>query len=114
MSRDSLSIRPGTVNFLALGAVARGGRMHGFEILKWIQDSSDGELLVEEGALYPALHKLEKRRWLTSQWSVSPKGRRAKYYEITAAGRASLSEQSRDWERFVAAVGRVVVLADES
>ena len=108
MARDSLSILPGTVEFLALGALARGGRMHGFEILGWIEQTSDGDLLVEEGALYPALHRMEKRKWLRADWAVSPKGRRAKYYEITAAGRAALVEVSRDWDRYVAAVGKVV------
>lgn len=85
MASSSLSIVPGTVGFLALGALARGGRMHGFELLRWIQETTDGELLVEEGALYPALHRMEKRGWLTAQWAISEKGRRAKYYSVTAA-----------------------------
>lgn len=108
MSRQSLPILPGTVEFLALGALARGGRMHGFEILGWIERRSEGDLLVEEGALYPALHRMEKRRWLKAHWAVSPKGRRAKYYEITTAGREALTQVSRDWDRYVTAVGRVV------
>jgi transcriptional regulator len=108
MSRSSLPILPGTVEFLALGALARGGRMHGFEVLRWIGETSDGELLVEEGALYPALHRLEKRRLLRADWAVSEKGRRAKYYEVTAAGRKALASEVHAWERYVAAVGRVV------
>ncbi len=108
MSRHSLPILPGTVEFLALGALARGRRMHGFEVLAWIERTSEGDLLVEEGALYPALHRMEKRKWLKSQWAVSPKGRRAKYYEITAAGSEALTQVSRDWDRYVAAVGKVV------
>ena len=108
MTRDSLSILPGTVEFLALGALARGGRMHGFEILEWIAKTSDGDLLLEEGALYPALHRMNVRRWLRGEWAVSPKGRRARYYEITAAGRKALLETSRDWERYVSAVDKVV------
>lgn len=108
MSRTSLPILPGTVEFLALGALVRGGRMHGFEVLRWIGDASEGDLLVEEGALYPALHRLEKRGLLTADWAVSDKGRRAKYYEVTAAGHAALSTETVAWGRYVAAVGKVV------
>lgn len=108
MSRTSLPILPGTVEFLALGALARGGRMHGFEVLRWIGDTSDGDLLVEEGALYPALHRLEKRGLLRAEWAVSGKGRRARYYEVTPAGREALSAETRRWDRYVAAVGKVV------
>ncbi|HZD04447.1 MAG TPA: PadR family transcriptional regulator [Longimicrobiales bacterium] len=108
MTRSSLSILPGTVEFLALGALCRGGRMHGFEVLRWIEDTSDGELLVEEGALYPALHRMEKRGWLRSEWGVSEKGRRARYYEVTARGREGFADAGREWGRYVDAVGRVV------
>jgi transcriptional regulator len=105
---DSLSILPGTVAFLALGALARGGRMHGFEVARWISERSDGDLLVEEGALYPALHRLEKRGWLKADWAVSEKGRRAKYYTVTARGRQALGSERSEWQRYVAAVGKVV------
>ena len=108
MTSRSLSIVPGTVEFLALGSLARGGRMHGFEILRWIRDTSDGDLLVEEGALYPALHRLEKRGGLRSEWATSEKGRRARYYTVTASGRAMLVEVGRDWGRYVTAVAKVV------
>lgn len=108
MTRDSLAILPGTVGFLALGALARGGRMHGFEVLDWIERTSGGELLVEEGALYPALHRMEKRGWLRADWAVSPKGRRAKYYRITAAGHAAFASSTKEWQRYVAAVASVV------
>lgn len=105
---DSLSILPGTVAFLALAALARGGQMHGFELVRWIGQESDGDLLVEEGALYPALHRMEKRGWLRAKWAVSEKGRRAKYYTITARGRTALRSERAEWSRYVAAVGRVV------
>ena len=108
MPRTSLPILPGTVEFLTLGALVRGGRMHGFEVLRWIGDTSEGDLLVEEGALYPALHRLEKRGLLRADWAVSKKGRRAKYYEVTTAGRDALSSETRQWDRYVAAVGKVV------
>ena len=108
MARTSLSILPGTVEFLALGALVRGGRMYGFEVLRWIGEASLGDLLVEEGALYPALHRLEKRGLLSSRWAVSEKGRRAKYYKATSKGRAALAKETREWGRYVKAVGRVV------
>ena len=82
--------------------------MHGFEILRWIAERSEGDLLVEEGALYPALHRMEKRGWLEAQWAVSEKGRRAKYYALTAGGRRAMRRESRNWSRYVRAVSKVV------
>ena len=108
MKRKSLAIRPGTVDLLALGALARGGEMHGFQVLSWIEERSDGALLVEEGALYPSLHRMEKRGWLTARWAVSEKGRRAKYYTITRAGRRAVMVESKDWGRYVEAVEKIV------
>jgi transcriptional regulator len=82
--------------------------MHGFELLRWIEEASNGSLLLEEGALYPALHRLEKRGWLEAEWAVSEKGRRAKYYSLTARGRRAFSSEARAWDRYVQAVARVV------
>jgi DNA-binding PadR family transcriptional regulator len=82
--------------------------MHGFELVRWIDRESDGDLLVEEGALYPALHRLERRGWLKATWAVSEKGRRAKYYTITARGREALGGECAEWSRYVTAVGKVV------
>ena len=110
MTRSSLPILPGTVEFLSLGALARGGRMHGFEVLRWIGETTAGELLPEEGGLYPALHRMEKRGWLRGAWGISEKGRRARYYEITALGRRSLANSTREWDRYVRAVGKVVTM----
>lgn len=103
-----LSILPGTVSFMALSAIARAGPAHGFQILRWIRETSSGELLVEEGALYPALHRMEEKGWLTSSWSVSEKGRRAKYYAITSPGRKALAREAAEWARYVAAVDRIL------
>ena len=86
----ALSIVPGTVSFLVLNALARGGPLHGFAILRWIEEASEGDLLIEEGALYPAVHQMEADGWLTSDWAISEKGRRAKYYAITSAGERAL------------------------
>jgi DNA-binding PadR family transcriptional regulator len=112
VKRASLSTLPGTVEFLALGAIEQAGRTHGFEVLRWISDVTSGELLPEEGALYPALHRMERRKWLRGSWGISEKGRRAKYYEITTRGRAALAKATRAWSRYVAAVGKVVPVED--
>ena len=110
MADPTLPIVPGTVEYLALAALARGGTMHGFRVLEWIEETSGGELLLEEGALYPALHRMEKRGWLTSEWKTSEKGRRARYYAITAKGRTALTQETRGWERYVSAVAKVAGL----
>jgi transcriptional regulator len=107
MADETLPILPGTVEYLALAALARGGRMHGFRVLQWIEETSAGALLLEEGALYPALHRMEKRGWLDSEWQTSEKGRRARYYQITAKGRAALKHETRSWDRYVSAVAKV-------
>ena len=103
----SLPIVRGTVSFLALAALARGGRMHGFQGLRWIQQSSDGDLLIEEGALYPTLHRMEKQGWIEADWAVSEKGRRAKYYSLTKAGERALSQETTAWSKYVDAVAKV-------
>lgn len=97
----------GTLDILVLQAVT-AGPLHGYAIGKRLRDRSDGVLNVEEGALYPALHRLEKQGWLEAEWAVSEKGRRAKYYVLTADGRQAFLRESRDWDRYVDAVGRVV------
>ena len=114
MSEDSLSVLRGTLEFLALRTLARGGKMHGFQILDWIHSNTDEELQVEEGALYPALHRMEKRGWLDSSWGVSEKGRRAKYYRLTGDGRQALSVEERRWERYVEAVERLAEATEEA
>lgn len=96
------------MELLALGAIARGGTMHGFEVVRWIDQTSGGDLLVEEGALYPALHRMEKRGWLESEWAISDRGRRAKYYSVTRRGERALAKVDEEWRRYVAAVGKVV------
>jgi PadR family transcriptional regulator PadR len=102
-----LSIVPGTVSYLVLAAVARGGPLHGFAILRWIERAS-------EGALYPALHQMEADGWLVSDWAVSEKGRRAKYYDITTAGEKALRRRSKEWTRYIAAVRRVATAGSDT
>jgi len=81
--------------------------MHGFQILEWLHRATREELQVEEGALYPALHRMEKRGWLAARWATSERGRRAKYYRLTAAGRRALAQEEERWARYVTAVARI-------
>jgi PadR family transcriptional regulator PadR len=97
----------GTLDMLVLKALARGPR-HGYDVTEFIQSHSDDVLRVEEGALYPALHRLEIRGLLASEWGVSANNRRAKYYRLTAAGRKQLAQESSHWARLSAAVARVM------
>lgn len=81
---------------------------HGYAIAEWIGQATDEALLVEEGTLYPALHRMERRRWIESTWGVSENNRRAKYYDLTAAGRKKLQERSTAWRRHTEAVARAL------
>lgn len=107
MGRDGLQLLKGTLELLVLQSLAGGREMHGFEILDWIGEGSGQELLVEEGALYPALHRMERRGLLASDWGISEKGRRAKYYRLSPAGKAALENQQENWTRYVEAVARL-------
>jgi transcriptional regulator len=84
------------------------GAQHGHGIGQAIRTQSDGLLKVETGSLYPALHRLEKRGWLKSEWDVSEANQRAKYYRLTAAGKAQLSREQDRWSQLVDAIGRVM------
>jgi PadR family transcriptional regulator PadR len=103
----SADLLQGTLELLILRTLATGEK-HGYEIAEWIHVASAEALSVEEGALYPALHRLELRGLLTSQWDVSAKNRRAKYYRLTAAGRKRLKEATDSWRRTSEAINRVL------
>lgn len=100
----------GTLDMLVLKALSRGPK-HGYAVAEWIQETSDDVLRVEEGALYPALHRLELRGLLASEWGVSDNNRRAKYYSLTAAGRKHLAAESEQWGRLTSAIARVMQTA---
>jgi PadR family transcriptional regulator PadR len=97
----------GTLDLLIMKTLTRG-EMHGYEIAEWIHSISDEALSVEEGALYPALHRLELRGLLSSSWDVSANNRRAKYYQLTAIGRKRLKESAEAWKRTSTAVNRIL------
>jgi len=98
---------PGTLELLVLKTLGAGSEMHGFAILDWIVRSTDEELIVEDGALYYALHRMEARGWLASDWGVSEKGRRARYYRLSSEGRRALAREERQWARYVDAVQKI-------
>ena len=106
-SDKSADILQGTLDLLILKALSRGA-MHGYGVAEWIHQACDDVLRIEEGALYPALHRLELRGLLASEWGVSENNRRAKFYRLTAAGRRGLVESTQQWRRASTAVERIL------
>jgi PadR family transcriptional regulator, regulatory protein PadR len=102
-----LELLQGTLDMLILRTL-QWGRQHGHGIGQAIRARSDNLLKVETGSLYPALHRLEKRGWLKSEWAVSEANQRAKYYRLTAAGRAQLSRERDRWSQLVSAIGSIL------
>ena len=100
----------GTLDMLILKALSRT-TSHGYAVTEFIQRTSDEVLKVEEGALYPALHRLELRGLLKSEWGLSANNRRAKFYRLTAAGRKYLVEETASWNRLAGAISRVIQTA---
>jgi transcriptional regulator len=92
-----------SLDLLVLKALS-WGPMHGYGISEWIEGATSALLLLEEGTLYPALHRLERRGWITSEWGVSDNNRRAKFYRLTAAGRARFRAQAPLWHRHAEAI----------
>ena len=109
-TRKAGEFLPGTLDMLILKAVSRGP-MHGYAIVEFIEQASREVLRVEEGALYPALHRLEVRGVLAAEWGTSDNNRRAKYYRLTPLGRRQLDEENSYWRRVAAAVTRVMQTA---
>ena len=107
----SLDLLQGTLDLLVLKTLSYGPA-HGYDVARWIQDVTGDVLRVEEGSLYPALHRLQKRKLLKSSWGLSRNNRRAKYYEITAKGREALAHEASLWSTFTKAVGTVMTSAD--
>jgi transcriptional regulator len=100
----------GTLDMLVLKSLVRGP-MHGYGVAEWIEQTSEEVLRVEEGALYPALHRLELRGLLAAKWGISENNRRAKYYSLTAAGRRHLAVETARWDRVAAAIARCLQTA---
>jgi PadR family transcriptional regulator PadR len=107
MDKTQLDLVRGTLDVLILKALM-WGRLHGYAITDLILRQSDDALLVEEGTLYPALWRLENKGWVESEWGLSENNRKAKFYRLTSAGRRHLREETKTWEAYAAAVGKVL------
>src|ERR671919_8002 len=107
MPRQEVDVLQGTLDMLVLKALT-WGRMHGYSILGWLRQTTDNELHIEDAALYPALHRMEARGLIESEWGLSENNRRAKFYRLTAEGRRQLRASSSEWTEFAAAVARVL------
>src|SRR3954471_18741541 len=98
----------GTLETLVLKTLA-GGRRHGYGVARAIEDATDGVVGIEEGSLYPALYRLERKGWVEAEWGTSELGRRAKLYRLTSAGRKQLAAETEMWRRFSAGVSKVLL-----
>jgi transcriptional regulator len=107
---SNIDLMQGTLDLLVLRTLA-WGPMHGYAIARQIRDRSREVILVEEGALYPALHRMERRGWIAAEWGLSENNRRAKYYELTTSGREQLRREMTTWTRYTEAVARVLAPA---
>ena len=108
MPQRKNDVLQGTLALLVLKTLASNARMHGYAITTHIQQISADLLRVEEGSLYPALHRMEQQGWLRSEWGMTEKNREARFYSLTAKGRKQLAEEQANWARLTAGVARVI------
>lgn len=104
---SGLSLLQGTVDLLILRAL-QAGPTHGYAVSRWVHDRTDGVLALEDAALYQALHRLEARGLIDAEWGLSDNNRRAKYYQLTRAGRARLRDEVSNWKRYAAAMVKIL------
>jgi len=97
----------GTLDLMILKALSWGAT-HGYGVTKWIRQTTEGTLEIDDGALYPALHRLERRGWIVAEWGVSENNRRAKFYQLTTEGRQQLRRELTNWTRFSEALSKIV------
>jgi len=107
MTDENLPLLQGTLDILVLKALT-SEPLHGYAVARWIRETTDDALQIEEGALYTALHRLEKKGWLQSDWGLSENNRRAKFYGLTDSGLKQLRKESRAWARYAEAVSKVL------
>lgn len=108
--QPSTELLHGTLDTLVLKTLT-AGRRHGYAIARALEEATDGVVTIEEGSLYPALYRMERKAWVEAEWGVSELGRRAKFYRLTLKGRRQLAAQTAEWARFAAAISRVLVPA---
>ncbi len=107
MAATDLELLQGTLDILVLKALLFGPR-HGYAVARWIRETTDDSLQIEEGALYTSLHRMEKRGWVESTWGASENNRKAKFYQLTAAGRRQLTSRTKLWTQYAMAVSKVL------
>ncbi|HEY9422325.1 MAG TPA: PadR family transcriptional regulator [Thermoanaerobaculia bacterium] len=105
-----MDLLQGTLDVLILKTLS-WGPLHGYAVVRWIAQRTEEALKIEEGALYPALHRMEQRGWIEAEWGVSENNRRAKFYRLTEEGRRQLDTEAESWQRYADAVGRVLQTA---
>ena len=107
MAATDLDLLQGTLDVLVLKTLSWGPR-HGYAVARWIKETSEGTIRVEDRALYVALHRMEERGWIESEWGLSENNRRAKYYRLTPQGRKQLRAKTSDWTEYATAVFRIL------
>ncbi|MGD8277883.1 MAG: PadR family transcriptional regulator [Gemmatimonadota bacterium] len=107
MKPDELDLLQGTLDVLVLRALSFGP-LHGYGVARFIREGSGGEFRILDGALYTSLHRMAERGWVAAKWGHSEKGKRAKFYRLTAAGKRALASEEASWDRYVAAVSKVM------
>ena len=110
MSHSTLALMQGTVDLLILRALQQGPA-HGYEVSRWVRERTHAVLKLEDAALYQALHRLEERGWIESEWGLSENNRRAKFYELTAEGKRQLRVEVSAWKRYAEAIFNVIETA---
>jgi transcriptional regulator len=107
---QDLDLLRGTLDLLILKTLS-WGPMHGLAVLRWIEDVSKQKLQIEEGALYPSLHRMEQKKWLDAEWGYTDRNRKAKFYRLSPLGRRQLTTELSKWSRYTEAVGHVLAAA---
>ena len=113
MAAGEVDVLQGTLDMLVLKALT-WGPMHGYNILGWLRQATDGELRIEDAALYPALHRMEARGLIEAEWGLSENNRKAKFYRLTPRGRRELRAEAESWSRYVAVIGKVMTAAEQA
>ena len=108
----TLDLLQGTLDLLILKTLS-WGPMHGYSVARLIRERSDGAFLIEEGALYPALHRLERQGWIESDWGLSENNRKAKFYRLTAKGKRQLTVETSKWEKLARAIAGILRPAEQ-
>ena len=107
MGRDSLALVQGTLDLMVLGILAAGSA-HGYGIAEQVREATTGDVVIQDGALYQALHRLERQGLVDAEWGASENNRRARYYSLTPKGRRHVREQAEQWHRYARALGAVL------